>query len=167
MAMTHYFYSFILLCLLLVKTGLFVLGSTDGSVWNDYRLSRPKLFGGEYSYIKVSPDSGGGPPLAKNSWFGYSACNIGDLNEDGVDDLVVGAYGESYFSAHKTTLSKAAGAIYVLFMTKNFTVHSYTRISGERGGNTPNPDMAPLISFVNNDNFGFTVANIGDLDGDG
>lgn len=77
--------------------------------------------------------------------------------------LQVGAHGESYYSAHSTSVSKAAGAAYVLFMSRNFTVLSYERISGERSDvNTP-----PKLRFVNNDNFGYSVANIGDLDGDG
>lgn len=65
------------------------IASAGSSLWNRFPLYRPGRFGGEVSYIKVSPDDGGGPPMAKNSWFGYSISRLGDLNEDGVEDLLV------------------------------------------------------------------------------
>jgi hypothetical protein len=214
----------LLLLLLLAQTGLFAEASDQ--VWDQFRPSRPEYFGG-YSYVKVAPDSGGGPPLARNAWFGFSTCNLGDLNGDGVDDLAVrdkcdamlccamlyyamlcctvlcyavlycamlcctmlyyamlcvlcamccvliyhtlqvGAYGESYRSSYRLVDSKAAGAVYILFMSKNFTVNSYERISGERTGNQSDPLNVPLMSFVNNANFGYSVTNVGDVDGDG
>ena len=151
-----------------VVTLALVLGTSSGSkVWNRFRLTRPEQFGGEYSYIKINPKTGNGPPLEKNSWFGYACTRLGDLNEDGIEDLAVGAYGESYYSVYNNTVSRAAGAVYILFMSRNFTVLSYERISGQRGGNKLDLSSDPLIKFVNNDNFGFSLATIGDLDGDG
>lgn len=64
-------------------------GEVNSKIWNRFSLYPPKQFGGQRAYIKVAPDSGGGPPLAQNSWFGYSMSRIGDLNEDGIDDLLV------------------------------------------------------------------------------
>jgi len=76
----------------------------------------------------------------------------GDLNGDGISDLVVGAHGDDD-GAHN------AGAIWVMFLNANGTVASHQKISLTQGG---------FSGEVNEDDaFGRSVTSVGDLDGDG
>ncbi len=92
-----------------------------------------------------------GLSLVSNDRFGESVEGLGDLDGDGVTDIVVGAPGNA-FSPVDT------GNAYVLFMNANGTVKQAITINGS----TPNgPALDP------NNRFGESVANLGDLDGDG
>ena len=77
---------------------------------------------------------------------------IGDVNGDGVVDLAVGARSDD-------DVATDAGAVYILFMNSDGTVQSNQKISGEFGGFTE--------TLVEGDFFGYSVAGIGDYDGDG
>ncbi len=77
--------------------------------------------------------------------------SLGDLDGDGVTDLAVGAI-------YDDTGGTNRGAVYVLFMNSNGTVKSFQKIgSGLNGGPT----------LADGDQFGASVAAVGDLDGDG
>ena len=84
--------------------------------------------------------------------FGTSMCSLGDLDGDGVQDLAVGAPGFSDGGQHR-------GAVWILFMQRDGTPKHVQIISDTRGnfGGT----------LVNDDNFGFGVSSLGDLDLDG
>ena len=105
------------------------------------------------STVEINDNTSNGPNLKKNDNFGQSAANIGDLNDDGVDDLVVGAPSDNG-AAHPSP--KNRGAVHIMFMNTNGSVDSTVEIDDTSG---------PTIS--NGDRFGWSVANIGDLDGDG
>ena len=114
-------------------------------------------------FRKISPRAGNGPVSVKNgSQFGVSMANLGDLDGDGVDDLVVGAPGETnkFIDPHtlNSTIQTRSGAVYVLFMSKNGTAKSSTRIGSLSNGGPP---------LYYQDEFGFSVSALGDLDGDG
>jgi hypothetical protein len=88
--------------------------------------------------------------LSSINRFGYSVCNIGDLNGDGITDIAVGAKGSS----------PSIGYVFILFMDSNGGVKSHTRITkNESGLNTSSPN-----GF---NEFGQSIANLGDIDGDG
>lgn len=76
---------------------------------------------------------------------------IGDLNGDGVLDLVVGARSDDDGATD-------AGAVYILFMNNNGTVQSNQKISMLEG------DFTETLNAGNF--FGYGVAGIGDYDGD-
>ncbi len=103
------------------------------------------------SHQKISSTQGGGPPLDNGDQFCTTA-SLGDLDGDGVGDLAVGAYGDDDGGSGR-------GAVWILFLNTDGTVKSYQKISDTEGGFTGILD--------NGDRFGWHVASLGDLDGDG
>jgi len=91
-----------------------------------------------------------GPSLVNNSFFGTSVANIGDYDGDGVDDLVSGS--------NKEGPGSNQGAIFIMFMNTDGSLDKTIEINS---GTTNGPDLS------DNDQFGWSVANIGDLNGDG
>ena len=86
--------------------------------------------------------------------FGDAAVSIGDLDGDGVDDLVVGASGDA-----DDYLDYDVGAVYITFLQTDGTVKSAQKISNTTG-NFPFP-------LANSGYFGSSAGSLGDLDGDG
>ena len=103
------------------------------------------------STVEINDTTTNGPVLADSDSFGFSVANIGDLNGDGVNDLAVGAYSDDGDSSNR-------GAVHIMFMNTDGSVDSTVEINDT----TTN---GPVI--INGDFFGSSVANIGDLDGDG
>ena len=90
--------------------------------------------------------------LDNDDQFGTSVAAVGDLNNDGVLDLVVGAPGDDDGGIDR-------GALWVLFLNSNGTVSSEQKIAFEVGGFGGALD--------DGDRFGSAIANIGDLNNDG
>jgi hypothetical protein len=100
---------------------------------------------------RIASEVNGGPVLSDIDHFGVSLASPGDLDRDGVNDLVVGAQDDD-------TGGTDRGAVYVLFLQSDGTVRDSVKIaSGLNGG----PELA------NEDKFGASVAALGDVDGDG
>ncbi len=100
---------------------------------------------------KIAHNFAGGPSLVDSDLFGSSVASIGDLDGDGVTDLVVGAQQDS-------TGGTDRGAVHVLFLNATGTVKNRQKIAHNFSGGP---------SLNNGDNFGAAVTAIGDLDGDG
>lgn len=84
--------------------------------------------------------------------FASAIANIGDLEGDGVIDLVVGTPGNDDNGDNR-------GAVWILFMDRNGFVDTQKKITQNTSGFNGDLD--------NNDQFGAAVAGIGDLNGDG
>ncbi len=84
--------------------------------------------------------------------FGRSVAALGDLDGDGIGDIVVGARGDDDGGGDR-------GALWVLFLNEDMTVKSRAKISSTGGGFGG--------SLVDGGWFGISVDTIGDLDGDG
>lgn len=93
--------------------------------------------------------------ISSEDFFGHSVNSAGDVNGDGVDDIIIGSYGVDINS------DTNVGNSYVIF--------------GSVGGFPANFDISTLngvngfvINGINaNDESGFSVSNAGDFNGDG
>jgi len=123
-------------------------GENRGAVW----ILFMNAGGTVKSQQKISDTAGGFTAvLANNDQFGSSVTALGDLNGDGVADLVVGAFNDADGGA-------GTGAVYVLFMNADGTVSSFKKISENSGDFTTLQDGGQ---------FGFSITNAGDLNNDG
>ncbi|MCH7916106.1 MAG: FG-GAP repeat protein, partial [Deltaproteobacteria bacterium] len=95
--------------------------------------------------------TGNGPDLSDLDAFGTSVTSIGDLDGDGVADIAVGAFQDDGGGI-------ATGAIHILFMNTDGSIDSTVKINDST---VNGPDLSE------GDAFGVSVANIGDLNGDG
>ena len=112
--------------------------TTDGTVQSSQKISQTN---GDFDGFLGSGDQ-----------FGNSITNLGDLNDDGVDELAVGA-----LSSDDGGLDR--GAVWILFMHSSGKVDSTSKISDTNG----NFDGV----LTDGNQFGSAVAEIGDLDDDG
>jgi hypothetical protein len=129
---------------------LFLTSSSSpvSATWNKFDIAK---------LTKINSLHNNGPVMRQNySGFGSAIASIGDLDQDGVADLAVGAKGESidpndpYGNLHQ-------GALYILFMLSTGKVKSYVRISHLSNGGP---------SLTKDDQFGAAVCAIGDVNGD-
>ncbi|MEH6763807.1 MAG: T9SS type A sorting domain-containing protein [Aequorivita antarctica] len=105
------------------------------------------------SYVKISDTEGGfNAPLDDEDVFGTDIESIGDLDGDGFQDIAVSARRDPDGGSDR-------GAVYILFLNVDFTVKNYQKISDTQGG------LNGVLEA--GDYFGGSVANIGDLNGDG
>jgi hypothetical protein len=123
-------------------------GFDRGAVW----ILFLNVDGTVQSHQKISSTAGGGPPLDDSDHFGGSAASLGDQDGDGVVDLAVGA-------ALDDDGGFNCGAVWILFLNADGTVHGYRKISETEGDFTGELD--------DSDAFGRSVTLLGDLDGDG
>ncbi|MEM7322367.1 MAG: right-handed parallel beta-helix repeat-containing protein, partial [Actinomycetota bacterium] len=102
---------------------------------------------------KISDVVGGfGASLTDDAGFGGAAAPIGDLDGDGIVDVVVGSAGDDDGGSDR-------GAVHVLFLNANGAVKAEQKISDTVGGLTE--------TLGDGDRFGSSVTGLGDLDGDG
>ncbi len=92
-----------------------------------------------------------GPSITYNDKYGVSLVNMGDLDGDGVVDLAVGAFKEDGGSDKQ-------GVVYIHFLNSNGSLKETLELSSD-SNNGP--------SLNDKDEYGISVANIGDLDNNG
>jgi hypothetical protein len=126
-------------------------GTCDLAVGEDNRV-RMLYFGADGLLI-------GNPVLAVGkfaSGYGSALAALGDLDGDGVTELLIGADRDDYGSA---STNVEQGAVFVAFLAPDGTLKSQVKSSTVSNGFTGVLDPA--------DFFGSAVAVLGDLDGDG
>jgi len=105
------------------------------------------------SHLKFSATEGGfGGKLSFGDAFGTALAAPGDLDGNGVPDLIVGAPGDDDGGQN-------TGALWVLYFDANRTVQSEHKLSQLAGG------MQGVLT--RGEGFGAALAPLGDLDGDG
>jgi hypothetical protein len=125
-------------------------GGTDrGAIWILFMNSDGRVD----TQQRIADGAGNfGGNLDNDDRFGSAVASIGDLNGDGVTDLAVGAPGDDDGGTDR-------GAVWILFLNAEGKVRLYQKISDTSGG---------FDGKLNDgDQFGASVASIGDLDGDG
>ncbi len=113
--------------------------------------------GGLTQQSKIGPDQG--IPASEfdfSDFFGGSLQAIGDLDQNGVIDLAVGAHGMET----STPLGTAGGAVWILELNPDLTVGRYSFFHERSPG-------FPLLGVFANTAFGSSLAALGDLDGNG
>lgn len=111
------------------------------------------------SFFKIGEGSGGLPSgtLSQGDSFGSGVAAPGDLDGDGLPDLLVGADEDD-------TGANFAGAVYALFLQANGQVKpgpgNVQKIANGVGG-------LPVGTLIGGDVFGRSITPVGDLDGDG
>ena len=92
------------------------------------------------------------------SQFGFSVANMGDLNQDGHEDIIVGV-------PRQPSLTDKGGAVAILYLDDNAQILDVFLFDGDT------PNMPPLLEQKNRDDnaerFGNSVDNLGDVNGDG
>jgi hypothetical protein len=124
--------------------------STGGSYRGAVYVLRLNGDGTVKSSTRIASGTNGGPTLEDAGRFGSSVAALGDLDGDGVGDIVVGAHIDDPFASR--------GAVYVLRLNGDGTVKSSTKIASGTGG-------GPTLG--NNSRFGRSAVALGDVDGDG
>lgn len=124
-------------------------GQAKGAVWVLFLASDGSV-GGQ---ARISDGQGGFTgPLDNNDNFGSAVASLGDLDGDGIGDLMIGACGDDDGGSKR-------GAVWVLFLNADGSVRAQQKISSTQGGFTG--------VLENDDRFGCSAEGIGDLDGDG
>ena len=114
---------------------------SSGAVW----LLFLNTNGTVKSHQKISATEGGfGGTFGYSEWFGSGVGSVGDLDEDGVGDLVVGG--------------EYADHAWIVFLNANGTVRDELRIGYQESG---------FGGMCINSRFGRSVGALGDVDGDG
>ena len=136
-----------------VAAGADGMAHRDGAAIDVQTVARNRAEGTVKAQQKISSTVGGlTGPLGNLNWFGSAVAPAGDIDGDGVVDLVVGNYGDDDGGPTR-------GAVWILFMNTDGTVKAEQKISSTTGGLT--------VALEDGDWFGWSVAGVGDLGGDG
>ena len=123
-------------------------GPNRGAVW----ILFLNADGTVNSHQKISDTEGNFTGILDDDRFGVSIAALGDLDNDGINDIAVGAHVDDDGGFNK-------GAVWILFLNTDGTVKSHQKISNTQGNFNGSLD--------NGDLFGVSVTTMGDLDGDG
>lgn len=123
---------------------------------DDYTTNSGSVFiihlnqnGSVKSYSKISNSSIGAfsNALPNNEQFGVDVAGLQDIDNNGTNDLLVGAYQDSY---------PKKGAAYIILLDTNSNPLQYVKI-----------DASKISNIANEDKFAFGVSSFGDMNNNG
>ncbi len=123
-------------------------GADRGAVWIMFMDSNMNV--GSYQKISSTEGSFTGV-LSNDDGFGCAIASLGDLDNDGIIDIVVGAWGDDDGGTN-------SGAVWVLFLNSDGTVKSHQKISSTQGN---------LVGLTTNRHFGLGLCSAEDINNDG
>ncbi|MGY8846629.1 MAG: T9SS type A sorting domain-containing protein [Bacteroidia bacterium] len=136
-----------------MAVGAFKSDGGKGAVWilslnsTTFNVeSKLKITEGMNGFADTLTDSSN-PNGTSGASFGHALCKVGDLNGDGVPDLMTGANQQN------------EGYGYILYLNADKTVKTYTRMNNTDGGFG--------LTLTAEDRFSRSISFIGDLRGDG
>ena len=136
-----------------LAVGAFGSDGGKGAIWmlslnsTTYNVeSKLKITEGLNGFID-SLTNGANPNGTEGASFGHALCKVGDLNGDGVPDLMTGAN------------QQEEGWGYILYLNPDKTVKTFTRMNNTDGGFG--------FEFPEEDRFSRSISFLGDLRGDG
>ncbi len=136
-----------------LAVGAFMSDGGKGAIW---MLSLNSTTFNVVSKLKITEGlngfsdtltAGANPNGSDGANFGHALCKVGDLNGDGIPDLMTGANQQN------------EGWGYILYLNANKTVKTYTRLNNADGGFA--------FSFTTTERFSRSISFVGDLRGDG
>ncbi|RLS74009.1 MAG: hypothetical protein DWI00_09820, partial [Planctomycetota bacterium] len=122
-------------------------GTERGAVY----IVRLKSDGTAKSNTKIANSLNGGPTLQNGDGFGMSIASPGDMDGDGVVDLVVAA-------SDADVGGEDRGVVYTMFLKADGTVRNFAKIENTTAWNS---------TIEEEENFGSRITSIGDVNGDG
>src|SRR6185503_8660309 len=125
------------------------LDSDTGALWVHFLNAN----GGLLRNTKISMTTGGlVADLDIRDQFGRALESLGDFDHDGIPDIAAGACRDDDGGVNR-------GAIYLLFLNRDGSVKAQSKISDTQG------NFQGALEDL--DEFGRSIANLGDLDGNG
>ena len=132
------------------------IGDVNGDGFTDFAISSPYNWGNgiSYVYLYLGGDSISSEPFATFTnymtehslgTFGESVCGIRDVNADGFDDILIGDPGYD-----DTLYAESSGAVYLFY-----------------GGAEMDSVADSILTGNKEDNFGYDIDNLGDINGNG
>ncbi len=142
--------------------------NADGTVKNSRKISSASLDAPPLDADNAPPGLGPEDNIGVRG-FGQAVDSIGDLDGDGVTDLIVGVNEDDDGTLEQLCdscgfsqfIDVGFGSLFVLFMDTDGTIKSYQKISKTMGGG----GLGALLNIK--DYFGSAVADMGDFNGDG
>lgn len=136
-----------------MAVGAFTSDGGKGAIWllslnsNTFNVeSKLKITEGLNGFTDALT-TGDNPNGTQGANFGHALCKVGDLNGDGIEDLMTGANQQN------------EGWGYIIYFNSDKTVKAFTRINNSEGGFD--------FSLTAEDRFSRSISYLGDIRGDG
>ena len=141
--------------------------SISGGTFNLVSVGAAFIYYGSLSGPAANPTEALQPTSVAGALFGYSASRAGDINGDGYDDVVIGAPGDQTSLTVGLGLQNVStGKVYVYY-GNTFDGNLNTEPVVSVNIQLQQADFGTLAAAPANPLYGFSVANAGDVNGDG
>jgi hypothetical protein len=142
----------------------------SGGTFNVAAVGAAFVYFGSAAGTSLNPSEVLQPTSQLGALFGYSVSNAGDVNNDGFDDIVVGAPGDHVtlnVGVVPVATSVAVGRVYVYYGSAvGFDGNVATEPVVSASINLQPADLGVLLAVPANPLYGFSVGSAGNINGD-